>query len=332
VVFRKIKPTCIKLPNGSHIFAHYDGTVKLFENFFLHNVFFVPEFSFNLISVQKIVKYHNWKLIFSSELCQIQDVCSLKMIGEARLQEGLYILKLSEAARIVNSFSNISEARSDSSKSQDDGIWHKRLGHPSNKVFHLISKRFSCIVFSETKPCDVCHFSRQTRLCFNNSSSYSEHIFDLIHVDIWGPYGTTSIHGHRFFLTIVDDHSRFCWIFLMKTKVETRDALTKFIIMVNTQFHKKIKAIRSDNGSKFICKDLYDNFGIIHQTSCIETPQENSIVQRKHRHILEVCRSLTFQCNIPMVFWSYAIMQSVFLINRLPTKILKGKTPYELVY
>ena len=47
---------------------------------------------------------------------------------------------------------------------------------------------------------------------------------------------------------------------------------------------------------------------------------------------MEVCRSLIFQCNIPMVFWSYAIMQSVFLINRLPTKILKGKTPYELVY
>jgi len=122
VVFRKIKPTCIKLPNGSHIFAHYNGTVKLFENFFLYNVSFVPEFSFNLIFVQKIVKYHNWKLIFSSELCQIQDACSLKMIGEARLQEGLYILKLLEAARIVNSFSSISEARSDSSKSQDEGI------------------------------------------------------------------------------------------------------------------------------------------------------------------------------------------------------------------
>jgi len=210
VVFRKIRPTCIKLPNGSHIFAHYDGTLQLFDNFFLHNGFLVPEFAFNLISVQKIVRSHNWKLIFSFELCQIQDARSLKMIGEVKLQEGLYLLQLSATKKIVNSFSSITEGHHDNSKIQDGGIWHKRLGHPSDKVLHLVSKRFPYIVFSETKPYDVCHFSRQTRLSFNNSSSYFEHVFDLIHVDIWGPYGTTSIHGHKFFLTIVDDHNKFC--------------------------------------------------------------------------------------------------------------------------
>jgi len=241
------------------------------EHIYLHIMMALWNF-LRIFFLQKIVKFHNWKLIFSFELCQIQDACSLKMIWEASIQEGLYILKLPEAAKIVNSFSNISEAHNDNSKSQDGGIWYKRMGHPSDKVLYLISKHFPCIVFSETKPCYVCHFSRQTRLSFNNSSSYSEHIFDLIHVDIWGPYGTTSIHGHKCFFTIVDDHNRFCWIFLMKTKPKTKDSLTKFVIMANTQFHKKIKVLRSDNGSEFMCKDFYDDFGIIHQTRCIETP------------------------------------------------------------
>ena len=58
----------------------------------------------------------------------------------------------------------------------------------------------------------------------------------------------------------------------MKTKPKTKDSLTKFVIMANTQFHKKIKILRSDNGSEFMCKDFYDDFGIIHQTRCIETP------------------------------------------------------------
>ena len=237
-------------------------------------MFLVPEFAFNLISMQKIVRSHNWKLIFSSELCQIQDARSLKMIGEVKLQEGLYLLQLSATKKIVNSFSNITEGHHNNSKNQDGGIWLKRLGYPSDKVLHLFSKHFPYIVFSETKPCDVCHFSKQTSLSFNNSSSYFEHVFYLIHVDIWGPYGTTSIHGHRFFLTIMDDHNRFCWVFLMKTKAEIRDAITKFVIMINTQFQKKIKIICSDNGSEFMCRDLYDNLGIIHQTSCIETPNK----------------------------------------------------------
>jgi len=76
--------------------------------------------------------------------------------------------------------------------------------------------------------------------------------FDLIHVEIWGPYSIASIHGHKYFLTIVDDYSRYAWIFLLKQKSKVVKVLEHFVIFVQTQFETTIKIIRSDNGTEFV--------------------------------------------------------------------------------
>jgi len=73
----------------------------------------------------------------------------------------------------------------------------------------------------------------------------------LIHVDIWGPYSIPSIHGHKYFLIIVDDYSRYTWIFLLKRKSEVVKALENFVVFVQTQFETTIKIIRSDNETEF---------------------------------------------------------------------------------
>ena len=100
----------------------------------------------------------------------------------------------------------------------------------------------------------------------------------MIHVDIRGPFGTASLHEHKFFLTIVDDHSRFTWIYPMTTKSETRDGLSRFITLIHNQFNPAIKVVRYDNGNEFICATLYESLVIINQTSYVETLQQNSIV------------------------------------------------------
>ena len=119
--------------------------------------------------------------------------------------------------------------------------------------------------------CSICPITKQHRLPFSNSNFVSLSPFDLIHCDIWGPLATKSINGYAFFLSIVDDYSRFTWVHLMQHKSQTSFIIKSFFQLVQTQFKTKIKSLRSDNGVEFQMKDYFSDQGIIHQLSCVET-------------------------------------------------------------
>ncbi|CAA7042208.1 unnamed protein product [Microthlaspi erraticum] len=139
--------------------------------------------------------------------------------------------------------------------------------------------------------------------------------------------------GSRYFLIILDDFSRALWIYLLPDKQQAPKSLKDFIAMVERQFGKRVKTIRSDNGSEFICLNgFFREHGILHETSCVATPQQNGRVERKHRHILNVARALRFQASLPLEFWGQCVLAAGYIINRTPTTILRGKTPFELLY
>ena len=95
--------------------------------------------------------------------------------------------------------------------------------------------------------CDICFQSKQTREVFPQSLNKSSAIFDLIHVDLWGPYR----------ITIVDDFSRAVWIHLLLEKSEVKRVLLNFISLIHRQFGNMVKAVRSDNGTEFMCLTKY---------------------------------------------------------------------------
>jgi hypothetical protein len=104
-----------------------------------------------------------------------------------------------------------------------------------------------------------------------------------------------------------------------------------FVKLIETQYNSKIKIIRSDNGIEFIMPQYYASKGIIHQTTYVETPEQNGRVERKHQHLLNVGRALLFQAKLPKSFWNYAIQHATFLINRTPTPVLNNKSPFEVL-
>ncbi|GJR62255.1 putative RNA-directed DNA polymerase [Tanacetum coccineum] len=105
--------------------------------------------------------------------------------------------------------------------------------------------------------------------------------------------------------------------------------------MVQVQFEKNIRRIRCDNGGEFISNQMikfYANQGIILETSCIHTPQQNGVVERKHRHLLETARALRFEANLPTRFWGECVLTAAYVINRMPSDVIGNKTPYEVLY
>ncbi|XP_076910030.1 uncharacterized protein LOC143567510 [Bidens hawaiensis] len=120
---------------------------------------------------------------------------------------------------------------------------------------------------------------------------------------------------------------------LLSTKSNAFIVLQGFIEMVNTQFNTKVKCIRSDNafelGSGTKQAEYFLSKGIIHQTNCVGVPQQNGLVERKYKHLLETARALLFQYNLPLNFWGDCVLTATHLINLFPTELLDGKTPYE---
>lgn len=131
---------------------------------------------------------------------------------------------------------------------QSTELWHQRMGHPSEKVLQHLPVVSSFTRSSKNKSCDVCPRAKQHRNSFPISNNKASRIFELIHVDLWGPYKTQSTCGSHYFLTIVDDFSRCVWTYLLRNKTEVEYMFLNFVALVKRQFDCEIKVVRSDNG------------------------------------------------------------------------------------
>lgn len=108
--------------------------------------------------------------------------------------------------------------------------------------------------------------------------------------------------GYKYFLTIFDDYTRVTWLYLLKNKAEVLHVFPYFLKMIENQYKARVKDVRSDNAHELMFVDLFKAKWIIHYFSCSEILEQNSVVERKHQHIVNVARSLMFQSQIPMEY------------------------------
>jgi transposase InsO family protein len=119
---------------------------------------------------------------------------------------------------------------------------------------------------------------------------------------------------------------------MLKSKDEAVDAFAKFKAQVENNCNDKIKMLRSDRGGEFLngaLQSICDQAGIRRQFTAPYTPQQNGVVERKNRTIMEMTRALMKSMRIPIRFWAEAVRHAVYLLNRLPTKAMGNRTPYE---
>jgi len=149
-------------------------------------------------------------------------------------------------------------------------------------------------------------------------------------MDLFGPIAYVSIGGNKYSLVIVDDFPRFTWVFFLQDKSEVQGIVRKFIKRAQNEYELKIKNMRSDNGSKFRntnIEEFLDEEGIKHEFFTPYTPQQNGIVERKNRTLIEATRTMLDEYKTPDIFWAEAINTACRAINRLYLHKYLGKTP-----
>ena len=336
------KPSIVTLPNGKCVHITHAGSVALSSTLVLHGVLYVPSFRYNLLSVSKLSCQLNGFVVFTAQYCLLQALSLRKPQVLGKIYRGLYLLKSSFPASAnaslktfsISSFDKQSLVCNASMSSQD--LWHARLGHLPFTKLQKLGLLSDSSNFNSIKECLVCSKARQHRLPFPRSQIHSTQIFELIHLDLWGPYRVQTYNGYKYFLTIVDDYSRTTWTHLLAVKSNALPLIKAFVEMAYTQFNAKVKTIRSDNALELgLNKEATTFFmakGIIHQTSCVATPQQNGVVERKHKHLLETSRALLFHSGLPLKFWGDCVLTATYLINRFPSKVLQGTSPFQILF
>ena len=255
----------------------------------------VPKLSNNLLSIQKVTQDLNCAVVFFHSHCVFQDLAIGKTIGIAKEQGGLYYLQHEEnkkCARLQAHTSNLQQGRESWPSSQ---IWlqHRRLGHPPFSNLKCLFLVLFTKVSVESFHCDLCQFAKHHRTTFLPNGNRSSKPFDLIHSHVWGA---------KWFVSFIDDCTRVTWIFLVKNNSEVFHMFVKFYRIIQTQFENPIKRLHSDNGREYVnqnfSKFLQEN-GVVHELTCVDTPQQNGVAKRKNRHLLKVTRVLLFQTSVP---------------------------------
>ncbi|GKA27715.1 retrovirus-related pol polyprotein from transposon TNT 1-94 [Tanacetum coccineum] len=133
---------------------------------------------------------------------------------------------------------------------------------------------------------------------------------------------------------IVDDYSRFTWVRFLKTKDEAPAAIIKCIKNIQVRLKATVRNVRTDNGTEFVNQTLrewYENVGISHQTSVARTPQQNGVVERRNRTLVEAARTMLIFSKAPLFLWAEAINTACYTQNRSLIRLRYNKTPYELM-
>ncbi|GJX51138.1 retrovirus-related pol polyprotein from transposon TNT 1-94 [Tanacetum coccineum] len=223
--------------------------------------------------------------------------------------------------------------------SEESMLWHRRLGHVNFKNINKLVKEnlvrdLPLKRFENDQTCVACLKGKQHRAsCKTKAFSPITKPLFMLHMDLFGLTFVSSLMHKKYCLVVTDDYSRFSWVFFLKTKDETAEILKNFIKEIENLVDKKVKIIRSDNGTEFknhVMDEFCREKGIKREYSVARTPQQNGVAERKNRTLIEAARTMLADSKLPTTFWAEAVSTACYVQNRVLVVKPHNKTPYEL--
>lgn len=203
---------------------------------------------------------------------------------------------------------------------EESKLWHLRYGHLNMNRLMLLSQHKMVHGLPNIKSvenmCEGCIYGKQHRKSFLVGKSWrATSCLEIIHADPCGPMNTQSLAGSRYFILFTDDYSRMSWVYFLKFKSETFANFKKFKALVENQIGTKIKVLRTDRGGEFVSQEfkLFCQDNVIHRELTAPcTAEQNGIVERKNRTVVEMARSMLKSKNLPNQLWAEAIHTVIF--------------------
>jgi IS30 family transposase len=173
-------------------------------------------------------------------------------------------------------------------------------------------------------------------LSFTKAAKYrAANALELVHGDLCGPITPATHDGRRYFLLLVDDCSMYMWLRLITSKGEAATAIKQFQAHAAAESGKKLCVLRTDCGGEFTFvafAAFATVLGVVHHLTAPYSPQQNGMVERWNQTIVGMVRSMLKGKKMSVAFYGEAVSTAVFILNRSPSKVLKGKTPFEAWY
>ncbi|GJT60955.1 retrovirus-related pol polyprotein from transposon TNT 1-94 [Tanacetum coccineum] len=183
--------------------------------------------------------------------------------------------------------------------------------------------------------CSSCEMGKAKRSSFKTKAvPSSKGRLNLLHMDLCGPMRVASINGKKYILVIVDDYSRYTWTLFLRSKDETPEVLKDFLTMIQRNLQAQVITVRTDRGTEFLNKTLHAYFkeeGIEHQTSTPRTPEQNGVVERRNRTLVEAARTMLSASKLPLSFWAEAVATACYTQNRSIIISTHGKMAYHII-
>ncbi|KAJ9566570.1 LOW QUALITY PROTEIN: hypothetical protein OSB04_002536 [Centaurea solstitialis] len=272
----------------------------------------------------------NHKVSFSKKKCKVKNRRKKVILTSVR-QADIYIINMNTS---TDNFYFVSRASSDT-----NWLWHKHLSHLNFKTLNQLCINNLVVGlpdfrYTKVSLCSACEKGKQTRASFKSKqiSSISSSL-QLLHMDLFGPVNVQSIAGKKYTLVIVDEYSRYTWVFFLRSKSDAPEEVILFIRKMERLNNLTARSIRSDHGTELknnTRETFFDQKGISQNFSSVRTPQQNGVAERRNRTLIEAARSMLSEANLATQFWAEAVNTACYTQNRSLIVKRFRRTPYEL--
>nr|GEZ70759.1 putative ribonuclease H-like domain-containing protein [Tanacetum cinerariifolium] len=302
-------------------------------NVTISQVYYVEGLGHNLFSVGQFCD-SDLEVAFCQHTCFVRNLDGVDLLTGSR-GSNLYTLSLQDmmASSPICLSSKASKTKS--------WLWHCRLSHLNfGAINHLarqgLVRGLPKLKFVKDYLCSACTMGKSTKKTHKPKfeDTNQEKLY-LLHMDLCGPMRVESINGKKYILVIMDDYSRFTWVKFLRSKDETPDFIIKYLKMIQVRLKVPVRRIRTDNGTEFVNQtlcDYYEEVSISHETSVARSPQQNGVVERRNRTLIEAARTMLIYAQAPLFLWAEAVATACFTQNRSIIRLQHGKTPYELLH